>query len=477
MIDLMEAEEAVIAHLNRIACIDQDVDEHGEEIPLSFPLTFFTLENAVVCRATLYTRFNGAVVLRIDADVTEADDSASLRQWALDTPGQLPYVQIRYQRDSRDSTATVTATHSLAVDQLNRFVLEQVVSSFDFIVPQWIAKAAQIEAVAELNAQRQRKKIEEAARSGTEEDHSDDSDDPFGVDEDAPAPATTVHEATGVDAVLKELSGLIGLEPVKKLVRDLTDVQRVATLRENAGLNPLRPSPHLVFTGNPGTGKTTVARLIGRLYKEMGLLRRGHVVETGRQGLIGGYIGQTALKTTEVLKSAEDGVLFIDEAYSLAVGHHLDYGREAIETILAHMENNRGRVAVVVAGYPDKMKDFLGMNPGLASRFDHTLKFPDFSNDELVEVFEMFARAHDYVLTPAARAHLLGIVSGWPRGATFANAREVRKLFNDVVMRHSAAVVAGGMSLGNGLVEIDTCHFADGAGASSGGGTRRFGYL
>ena len=134
-------------------------------------------------------------------------------------------------------------------------------------------------------------------------------------------------------------------------------------------------------------------------------------------------------------------------------------------------------IAVVVAGYPDKMKDFLGMNPGLASRFDHTLKFPDFSNDELVEVFEMFARAHDYVLSPAARAHLLRVVSGWPRGATFANAREVRKLFNDVVMRHSAAVVAGGMSLGNGLVEIDTCHFADGAGTSTGGGTRRFGYL
>jgi len=170
-------------------------------------------------------------------------------------------------------------------------------------------------------------------------------------------------------------------------------------------------------------------------------------------------------------------VLFIDEAYSLAVGHHLDYGREAIETILAHMENNRGRIAVVVAGYPDKMKDFLGMNPGLASRFDHTLKFPDFSNEELVEVFEMFARAHDYVLTPAARAHLAGIVAGWPRGAPFANARGVRTLLNDVVMRHSAAVVAGGMSLGNGLVEIDTCHFTDVGSTSSGAGSRRFGYL
>lgn len=472
----MEAEEAVIGHLGRIACIDQDVDEHGADVPISFPLTFFTMENAVVCRATLYTRFNGAVVLRIDADVAEADDSASLRQWALDVPGQLPYVQIRYERNSRDGTATVTATHSLAVDQLTRFVLEQVVSSFDFIVPQWVAKAAQIEAVAEMNAERQSRRTEDTARTSTDEDHSDDEGDPFGVDEDGPTITTTVHEATGVDAVLKELSNLIGLEPVKKLVRDLADVQRVATLRENAGLKPLRPSPHLVFTGNPGTGKTTVARLIGRLYKEMGLLRRGHVVETGRQGLIGGYIGQTAIKTTEVLKSAEDGVLFIDEAYSLAVGHHLDYGREAIETILAYMENNRGRIAVVVAGYPDKMKDFLGMNPGLASRFDHTLRFPDFANEELVEVFELFAREHDYVMTPHAREHLLRVVGGWPRGATFANAREVRKLFNDVVMRHSASVVASGMSLGNGLIEIDTCHFPDGNGSTA-SGARRFGYL
>jgi SpoVK/Ycf46/Vps4 family AAA+-type ATPase len=214
-----------------------------------------------------------------------------------------------------------------------------------------------------------------------------------------------------------------------------------------------------VFTGNPGTGKTTVARLIGRLYKEMGLLRRGHVVETGRHGLIGGYVGQTALKTAEVLKSAEDGVLFIDEAYSLAVDHHLDYGHEAIETILAHMENHRGRIAVVVAGYPDRMDTFMRMNPGLASRFDHTLEFPDFTDTEMVEVFRGFAALHDYDISAAAEHRLLEVIAGWKRDAAFGNAREVRKLFHEVVARHSSALVACGADFGDSLRTFDPGHF------------------
>lgn len=243
-----------------------------------------------------------------------------------------------------------------------------------------------------------------------------------------------------IESILAEMDTLIGLAPVKHAVRRLMVTQKVAKERAAAGLRSVTPSPHLVFTGNPGTGKTTIARMIGRLYKSLGLLPSGHVVEVGRSDLVGGYVGQTALKTKSVCESALGGVLFIDEAYSLHGGFSNDYGHEAVETLLTFMESHRGDLAVVVAGYPDEMATFIDMNPGLKSRFDYTLDFPDYSTDELLDILLGLFEAHDYQLHPRVPPYLNRLVARLPRGAGFGNARDVRRLFHDLVTEHAMAL-------------------------------------
>jgi SpoVK/Ycf46/Vps4 family AAA+-type ATPase len=194
------------------------------------------------------------------------------------------------------------------------------------------------------------------------------------------------------------------------------------------------------------------------LYHELGLLSRGHLVEVDRSGLVGGYVGQTALKTKEVLDSAKGGVLFIDEAYALNRPHANDYGHEVMETVLTYMENNRGDLVVVVAGYPAEMDDFLKMNPGIASRFDYTLDFPDFSDDELVQIFVEMAAEHDYTLDELAVDALKVVLSSWGREEGFGNARDIRRLFHGVVAAHSEWVVESGLNSGAELSRIQSVH-------------------
>lgn len=252
-----------------------------------------------------------------------------------------------------------------------------------------------------------------------------------------------------VDAILGELDRLIGLEPVKKQVRRLVRSQQVAAERKRRGLPAAEVSPHLVFLGNPGTGKTTVARLVGEVYRAIGLLERGHVVETDRAGLVGAYIGTTAIKTRRVCKSALGGVLFVDEAYMLNPnGVDRDYGPEAIATLLAFMENNRGRIAVVAAGYPAEMEAFLRVNPGLASRFDISVNFPDYAAGELSDIFDLMMGEHGMVLTPGAREAVDRVLVGWKAAGrpNFANGREVRNLVQEILRRHAEVLgEAGGL--------------------------------
>ena len=247
-------------------------------------------------------------------------------------------------------------------------------------------------------------------------------------------------------AIFKELDALVGLEPVKNEVHRATNFARMQVLRRQQGLPTVKASLHGVFFGNPGTGKTTVARLMGRIYKSLGLLRRGHVVECDRGRLVAEYVGQTAVRTHAVIDSALDGLLFIDEAYSLAGRGAEDFGNEAIETLLKRMEDDRDRLIVIVAGYTGPMEQFIASNPGLESRFTNYLNFPDYSAEDLAEIFRRMAAQSGLVCAPETAAAVLALCQklGATRTEHFGNAREMRNLFEAAVRNQSTRLVGSG---------------------------------
>jgi hypothetical protein len=259
----------------------------------------------------------------------------------------------------------------------------------------------------------------------------------------APPPPGAVEPATEpepepepktVEELLAELDTLVGLTDVKAEIHRQAAILRVEGLRKEAGLSSPTITRHMIFNGNPGTGKTTVARLVAGIYRALGLLSKGQLVEVDRSELVAGYLGQTAMKTAEVVKSAEGGVLFIDEAYALAGDQ---YGQEAIDTLVKEMEDKRDDLVVIVAGYPVPMAIFISQNPGLESRFRTQIDFADYTDDELAKIFGVMAKAAEYDVDDAVLDRLRALLGAAERGPSFGNARYVRNVLEAAIGRHA----------------------------------------
>ena len=245
-----------------------------------------------------------------------------------------------------------------------------------------------------------------------------------------------------LEDALQELNDLIGLESVKQEVLACINLLRINNMRKEKGLPELQTSNHMVFTGHPGTGKTTVARIMAKIYKSLGVVSKGQLVETDRAGLVAGYMGQTALKTAQVIKKAKGGVLFIDEAYSLSSedGSN-DYGKEAIDTLVKGMEDYRDDLVVIVAGYVDEMKKFINMNPGLRSRFNKYINFANYSAEEMLDIFRRQCAKTQFILSEEATEAALEYFRMNQDDPTFGNARGVRNFFDKVVMAQATRIL------------------------------------
>ena len=273
--------------------------------------------------------------------------------------------------------------------------------------------------------------------------------------EAAPAKAPEAPPKEDIAKLREELNSLIGLDLVKREVDNLINLVTINKLRRDHGLKVEELSLHMVFSGNPGTGKTTVARIMSRIYRSLDILSKGHLVEVDRSGLVAGYVGQTALKTQEAVQKALGGVLFIDEAYALTTRGPQDYGQEAVETLLKAMEDHRDDLIVIVAGYIELMEEFVESNPGLESRFNRFIHFPDYTVEEMMGIFRMRCDKAGYTLAPEAGDELKRILAEKSKDSIgFGNARGVRNLFEKALSRQANRLAAMGDLTREQLMEI-----------------------
>ncbi len=270
----------------------------------------------------------------------------------------------------------------------------------------------------------------------------DGTDDGAAAAGDKPAEEEAPQEPPEpLEDVLAELDDLVGLDAVKEEVTLLSALLRVQQLRAERDLPVIDSTKHLIFSGNPGTGKTTVGRLLARIYRSLGVVEKGQLVEVDRSGLVAGFVGQTATKVTEVFDSADGGVLLIDEAYSLTRGGEKDFGREAIDAVVKNVEDRRDSMVVILAGYPKEMADLVATNPGFQSRFPKTIHFPDYTDDELVAILGLVAGGGHYTLTDEATEAAKAWFGAHERGRGFGNGRLARNLFEAAVSRHATRLV------------------------------------
>ena len=386
---------------------------------------------------------------RDDLIVIFAGHPREMRHFMQSQPGlrsRVPHVISFYDFDDQElgtildrmaDVSRIRLTHEARNEALRRIAQQRKGKSF--------GNARDVRAVFEGALAQQSARLGKRDLSHLSEEElctlvfSDFADETSTYQENIPQTATLRPSKGALD----RLSELIGLDGIKREIQSLTDYLRVQKARLGPGSHR-DLTTHMIFAGNPGTGKTTVARLIGDLFREIGLLASGHLIETDRSGLVGGYVGQTALKTKECVEQAMGGVLFVDEAYTLyrGAGHDDTFGREAIDTLLKAMEDQRGRFVVVLSGYTEEMETFLSSNPGLKSRFSKLIVFEDYTEAELEQIGRFMLRSQKFAITDAAMDKLKLLVEQHRlRERHFANAREVRNLLEAAYKRHASRVI------------------------------------